>query len=1147
MPRFLTLLLLAALNFSSLTTNAQKQSDPNQSLLWRISGNGLSKPSYLFGTIHLTDKRLFRHDDSVFAAIDRAEGLAIELNPSELAAYYLNKMLDETDDDKKLEDMMSDEELKKYEEFFKKRFGKTSRNMTTKDLIKEKNKWVSQYVKKGAMPTILDAYLYTIADRHGKWVGGIEDVQDQMQLADRSDIRLMAASEKFSDIEQLINLYINYDLKGINEAINNYDDNFKDVMLTRRNIKMARRMDSLSQFRTMFFAVGAAHLPGDSGVINLLRARGFSVEPVRSANKIDADKYKFSSESKERWVEVTGERNLYTVQMPGIPTLLKLYGLMDMQYLIDFSDLTGYMSMVVTSASNLDNLEESAEKYAQRVFGRENVKKSRITNNGANGYEMMEEHDGNWLRIQLYGMGRILYIVGASAATKDKVKSEKSNKFFASYQVKPEEKGEERLYVMADSSLAYKFTSPALVSFNERLTKQTDVHADWRIRIYSGLDEATGSYVMLTSRDVNHGYYIPDDTVVLNDIFAGLSAQCEGTRKDTLIHGHKAMIFTCINSENIAMKMLSIVRGNRSMNFGLVTSVDMKDDERLNTMFHTLELLPYKQADWQVRSDAANTFRTYAPAVIVTESSEDVAEEGLTRFHSFDSLSATTYQVVIEPQHKYTWVENDSAFLKEKQDEYIEKDKVLLSQKVTRQPNELTREVVFKEPASGIYRRMKTLYTNNTLYHLFSSTEKSITENANTNRFFSDFKPTASVSFDARSSKTEQLLKDLFSKDSTTASEAMDALPKAHFSAKDIPALNALLLDTLPGMSDVHRYVATNAIKAQLKKVADTANISFVRNNYQKASGNKQVQYNLLGLLASIQTPEAYKTLYQLMAKEPLDRDYVLGLRFQLVDSLPLSAACYPEIEALARDTQTASMAAYISLQLLDSGLITFQQLKRNEETYIACIDKINGDAAASDRLGWGDYPLIELLDTLNTPAATNALKGFLTQNVYMRSKVAQLLAKKGSEVEPRVWQSIADTIITRSDLYNSLKEMNKEQLFPKQYANQKSLAESDIHVAANDEYEPSSVEYIGEKSASVSGTKYKFYLYRIVYTGDDESSSYLGIAGGYDTHGKQLSAQKDYTGLYWEEEYSKEKQDELFNAFINQLEVNEFRKLLAD
>ena len=71
---------------------AQNKKWPN-TLLWRISGNGLSKPSYLYGTMHLQDKRLFNFSDSTYAAIEKTEGLALEVNFNELIDSMFNRQL----------------------------------------------------------------------------------------------------------------------------------------------------------------------------------------------------------------------------------------------------------------------------------------------------------------------------------------------------------------------------------------------------------------------------------------------------------------------------------------------------------------------------------------------------------------------------------------------------------------------------------------------------------------------------------------------------------------------------------------------------------------------------------------------------------------------------------------------------------------------------------------------------------------------------------------------------------------------------------------------------------------------------------------------------------------------------------------------
>jgi len=95
------------LSLASLSQTAQPKT-----LLWRISGHGLQKPSYLYGTMHLNDKRLFMFGDSVYQAIEQSEGLAIEVNPDEMGAYYINQLFDQLENSKKLADILKDKDYK---------------------------------------------------------------------------------------------------------------------------------------------------------------------------------------------------------------------------------------------------------------------------------------------------------------------------------------------------------------------------------------------------------------------------------------------------------------------------------------------------------------------------------------------------------------------------------------------------------------------------------------------------------------------------------------------------------------------------------------------------------------------------------------------------------------------------------------------------------------------------------------------------------------------------------------------------------------------------------------------------------------------------------------------------------------------------
>lgn len=74
---------------------AQPKKNAASTLLWRISGKGMQKPSYLYGTMHLQDKRLFHFTDSLYAGIRSVEGFAAELDMNDLNDWIIQLMKDE--------------------------------------------------------------------------------------------------------------------------------------------------------------------------------------------------------------------------------------------------------------------------------------------------------------------------------------------------------------------------------------------------------------------------------------------------------------------------------------------------------------------------------------------------------------------------------------------------------------------------------------------------------------------------------------------------------------------------------------------------------------------------------------------------------------------------------------------------------------------------------------------------------------------------------------------------------------------------------------------------------------------------------------------------------------------------------------------
>ena len=246
--------------------------DVNKQLLWEISGNGVKEKSYLFGTLHSNDKRIFDLSDSVYYAIDRANLIILEAD-----IFELFKDIDSRED---LPNTLYDKDGKAY----------TASEIASRTTYGDEN----------GMPHFIDALLEEYCHNANKKFFALEDVKDQLNLGAKLNFtKRIFINDAFNDFsnQKLIELYLKGDITAIERFIRanlSADKEQFAALITDRNNKMAHKLDSILKKKESFFcAIGAGHLAGSEGVINLLRTRGFRLRPMfwtRSENKTLAKK-----------------------------------------------------------------------------------------------------------------------------------------------------------------------------------------------------------------------------------------------------------------------------------------------------------------------------------------------------------------------------------------------------------------------------------------------------------------------------------------------------------------------------------------------------------------------------------------------------------------------------------------------------------------------------------------------------------------------------------------------------------------------------------------------------------------------------------------------------------------------------------------
>ena len=259
MKRILTLLALSLL---CLTSNAQ--------LVWKISGNGIKKPSYILGTHHGCP---FTYCDSIpglMKAFDKVDNIIGEINMIEFAEMSPERMqkmqaMMMMPADTSLLSLFSTEEAAKVNEWLGKKMGASLEMLSVMKpmtiMVTVQNKEMMEVIPEIATMTTIDKYMQTLGQRKGKTIGELETADYQMELL------------YGNSIEEQDTLW-----KVFQEQMTGYE---YDAIVKVRNLNWEKQMKEILPKQTTLFVVGAGHLPGEYGMINLLQEAGYKVKPVK--------------------------------------------------------------------------------------------------------------------------------------------------------------------------------------------------------------------------------------------------------------------------------------------------------------------------------------------------------------------------------------------------------------------------------------------------------------------------------------------------------------------------------------------------------------------------------------------------------------------------------------------------------------------------------------------------------------------------------------------------------------------------------------------------------------------------------------------------------------------------------------------------
>lgn len=282
---FITIVFITAVNFR---VHAQ---DNNNSIFWKVTGNGLEKPSYLFGTVHLIPKSDFFLIDSLEEKFKSCDEIVLEVDMDDPGFLTKTQQLMFMPDNKSIKELFDSAEYNQLSEFFK-----DSLNLQLDQFQRLKPFFLIQFILPKMINKPLASYELTFVQMAKKYnidLTGLESVKEQMNSMDKIPYKKQAelVLETIKDFNenrllysQLIDAYKKMDFKNFYDLMIKASPELKEfeqILLIDRNEKWVPRIEKMIKEKSCYIAIGALHLEGEKGLVALLKSDGYSVTPIK--------------------------------------------------------------------------------------------------------------------------------------------------------------------------------------------------------------------------------------------------------------------------------------------------------------------------------------------------------------------------------------------------------------------------------------------------------------------------------------------------------------------------------------------------------------------------------------------------------------------------------------------------------------------------------------------------------------------------------------------------------------------------------------------------------------------------------------------------------------------------------------------------
>ncbi len=1142
---FLTLLL----STFSLISHSQNQQN---SLLWKITNPNTQKTSYLYGTMHISGRLAFHLGEEFFDAIESTDAVALESNPiiwldEIFASPYANDYLGKYGF-----------KYSTYRGFYQKAFELTlPENKDLKDAISYDHylsNWMLYRENKSKLDfqeeTFLDLFIYQTGKKTGREVYSLEDFRQSTHFSKMGNLpdpdkkepapwyTKMKEDKEMTANELIKEAYRNKDvllLDSIHSQINS--ENFMNYMLKIRNEIMTARIDSFIQKEniSLFIGIGAAHLAGKNGVIQKLRDKGYTVEPMATTITDDTKKRKENLDDKKVELKYTTpfQSELFSLKVPGkmyeTPTSKANQRQFFSPELTNGSFFTVRQISTYSYLSKLkqsDFLQKLDSVLFESVPGDIETKKI-INKQGFKGLDIINKTaSGNYQRYQFILTPLNLFIFKMGG--KDEVAKTMSDGFFNSIQLKtPSDKWIN--YTSIKNDVQIKLPDYYSSKGNTHISSLYD---NIEVEAY---DKSTKDYFFVKRAVLFDFIFIEEDNYELNRLAEQF---CENLDIDSVdvkfVDGAKLPTATAsaLTPDNKHLYLKIVIKGP----FYYLVSQVTDNNQPSAQFFDSFKIGEFKyNFKFEPKADSTLFFTTksnylsptiyndlYVKAKRVRNNNleKDKTDNSFEEFDYDRTYYSENYEeinVLYYKFHDFEEYDNIDSLWAVEERLVKKKNKLITYRKKAYEKDGLQIfEADFTDTNSCRVIKTKFVLKHGVVYRLLTTTDTINPLSPFIANFYEHFKPMDTIiGVSIFDDKSKKFLSDIYSEDSLTKEFAFQSISNyIRFDDEDVDELMKAIT-TYP-FPEKHINVKKQLI-VDLGKLNDKRILPFLINLYPQVEDTAMYQIAILKALAKQKTKKAYKAFTQLLDDDiPLSSDSwgIKYIFYPFYDSTEISKEIYPNVLDYTFVKSYKEPIYNLLSNLVRGDKIKGKKYKKRYKQILreAKIELKSQIAYEQSQKGKdpskysyssyknkGNYMLVNYTTLLIPFYKKPAVKDYFeklkrVEDYEVRTDIYIRLVEKNIDVPTQIWEELAADLINRNYLYKRLDWINRLDLFPTKYKTQKYMVESLLY---DKKFNPEkdSMQFVAKHKVTVQGKEGYVYFYKSKsYKDDDWSIDYVGL-----------------------------------------------------